>query len=192
MRKYLGSGLVKGIGPVNAGHIVGAFGEATFDVIDADAGRLTEIPGIGPIRASRIAATWAGQRHIGEVIAALQGYGISTSLADRIYKKFGDKRARVITQKPYRLAREVWGIGFKTADKIAKTLGIAHDAPEQLQAGVLHALGEAGDGARTTEPTPGAAAVVAVRHGTADRPGRRRRPAGRGPDAPRRRTDRRS
>ena len=120
MKKYLGSGLVKGIGPVNAGRIVDTFGEATFAVIDDDPHRLTEVPGIGPIRASRIAATWAEQRHIREVMAALQGYGISTSLAVRIYKKFGDRSGTVITEEPYRLARGVWGIGFKTADKIAR------------------------------------------------------------------------
>src|SRR5918997_831957 len=152
MKKYLGSGLVKGIGPVNAGRIVDAFGEATFDVIDADAGRLTEVPGIGPIRAGRIAATWAEQRHIREVMAALQGYGISTSLAVRIYKKFGDDSGRVVSQDPYRLAREVWGIGFKTADKIAQAVGIAPDAPERLQAGVLHALGQAADEGHTLLP----------------------------------------
>src|SRR3954454_8779998 len=152
MKKYLGSGLVKGIGPVNAGRIVDTFGEATFEVIDDDANRLTEVPGIGPIRASRIAATWAEQRHIREVMAALQGYGISTSLAVRIYKKFGDRSGAVISEEPYRLAREVWGIGFKTADKIARAVGIAHDAPERLQAGVLHALGEAGDEGHTLLP----------------------------------------
>ena len=152
MKKYLGSGLVKGIGPVNAGRIVDAFGEATFEVIDDDPKRLTEVPGIGPIRASRIAATWAEQRHIREVMAALQGYGISTSLAVRIYKKFGDRSGKVITEEPYRLAREVWGIGFKTADKIAQAVGIAPDAPERLQAGVLHALGEAADEGHTLLP----------------------------------------
>ena len=141
MKRYLGSGLVKGIGPVMAGRIVDAFGEATFDVIDETPERLTEVPGIGPVRAGRIAATWVEQRHIREVMAALQGYGISTSLAVRIYKRFGDDSARVIAQEPYRLAREVWGIGFKTADKIAQAVGIAPDAPERLQAGVLHALG---------------------------------------------------
>jgi exodeoxyribonuclease V alpha subunit len=104
------------------------------------------------VRAGRIAATWAEQRHIRDVMAALQGYGISTSLAVRIYKKFGDRSARVITEEPYRLAREVWGIGFKTADKIAKAVGIAHDAPERLQAGVLHALGEAADQGHTLLP----------------------------------------
>jgi exodeoxyribonuclease V alpha subunit len=116
MKRYLGSGLVKGIGPVNAGRIVDAFGETTFAVIDETPDRLTEVPGIGPVRAGRIASTWEEQRHIREVMAALQSYGLSTSLAVRIYKRFGNDSTRVITAEPYRLAGEVWGIGFKTAD----------------------------------------------------------------------------
>src|SRR3954462_4069782 len=162
MKKYLGSGLVKGVGPVNAGRIVDLFGEASFEVIDADPNRLTEVPGIGPIRASRVAATWAEQRHIREVMAALQSYGISTSLAVRLYKKVGDKSGAVIAEEPYRLAREVWGIGFKTADKIAKAVGIAHDAPERLQAGVLHALGEAADEGHTLLPASELSSRAAV------------------------------
>jgi exodeoxyribonuclease V alpha subunit len=172
MKKYLGSGLVKGVGPVNAGRIVDTFGEATFAVIDADPSRLTEVPGIGPIRASRIAAPWAEQRHIREVMAALQGYGISTSLAVRIYKKFGDRSGEVITEEPYRLAREVWGIGFKTADKIARAVGIAHDAPERLQAGVLHTLGAAADEGHTLLPaselSSRAATLLEVEHAAID------------------------
>ena len=152
MKRYLGSGLVKGIGPVMGSRIVEAFGESTFSVIDEDPERLTEVPGIGPVRASRIAATWLEQRHIREVMAALQGYGLSTSLAVRIYKRFGEDSARVIAHEPYRLAREVWGIGFKTADKIAQAIGIAADAPERLQAGVLHALGQAADDGHTLLP----------------------------------------
>ena len=138
------AGWSRASGRSTPGRIVDAFGEATFEVIDADPSRLTEVPGIGPIRASRIAATWAEQRHIREVMAALQGYGISTSLAVRIYKKFGDDSGTVIAEEPYRLAREVWGIGFKTADKIARAVGHRPDAPERLQAGVLHALGDGG------------------------------------------------
>jgi exodeoxyribonuclease V alpha subunit len=107
MKRYLGSGLVNGIGPVMGGRIVETFGEATFTVVDDDPKRLTEVPGIGPIRASRIAATWLEQRHIREVMAALQGYGLSTSLAVRIYKRFAEDSARVISHEPYRLAREV-------------------------------------------------------------------------------------
>ena len=152
MRKYLGSGLIKGVGPVTAARIVEAFGNATFTVIDADPARLHEVPGIGPVRAQRIAATWIEQRHIREVMAALQGFGLSTSLAVRIYKRFGDQSGAILTQAPYRLAREVWGIGFKTADTIARAVGIASDAPERIQAGVLHALGEAADQGHTLLP----------------------------------------
>ena len=178
LRRYLGSGLIKGIGPVMAGRIVERFGEYTVDVIDQAPERLTEVSGIGRVRASTIAATWTEQRHIREVMAALQSYGISTSLAVRIYKRFGDDSARVIAQEPYRLAREVWGIGFKTADKIARSVGIALDAPERLQAGVLHALGTAAEAGHTllahddlvaqaaalleTDPGPVAEAVAAL------------------------------
>ena len=152
MRKYLGSGLVKGVGPVTAARIVDAFGEETFAVIDADPARLRDVPGIGPVRARRIAAAWVEQRHIREVMAALQGFGLSTSLAVRIYKRFGEASGAVLTREPYRLAREVWGIGFKTADTIARAVGIAPDAPERLQAGVLHALGAAADEGHTLLP----------------------------------------
>jgi exodeoxyribonuclease V alpha subunit len=145
MRKYLGSGLVRGVGPVTAARIVAAFGEATFTLIDAEPARLQEVPGIGPVRAQRIAATWEERRHIRELMAALQGFGLSTSLAVRIYKQFGEASGTILTKTPYRLAREVWGIGFKTADTIALALGVAADAPERLQAGVLHALSAAAD-----------------------------------------------
>src|SRR5919205_1159760 len=152
MKKDLGSGLVRGIGPVMAGRIVDTFGETTFEVIDADPQRLTQIAGIGPVRAARVAATWAEQQHIREVMAALQGFGVSTSLAVRIYKRFGDQRGQVVSTEPYRLAREVWGIGFKTADKIARAVGIAADAPARLEAGVLHALGAAADEGHSVLP----------------------------------------
>lgn len=166
MRKYLGSGLVKGIGPVMAGRIVDTFGAATFEVIDADPSSLTRVSGIGPVRARRVAATWAEQRHIREVMAALQGFGVSTSLAVRIYKRFGDESGRVVRQEPYRLAREVWGIGFKTADRIAQAVEIAPDAPARLEAGVLHALGAAADEGHTLLPeeslTAAAGALLGV------------------------------
>jgi exodeoxyribonuclease V alpha subunit len=152
IRKYLGSGLVKGVGPVNAGRIVDAFGEATFEIIDTTPERLTSVRGIGPVRAGRIAAAWVEQCHIREVMAALQGFGLSTSLAVRIYKQFGDQSGTVLTKTPYRLAREVWGIGFKTADTIARAVGIVRDAPERIQAGVLHALSVAADLGHTLLP----------------------------------------
>jgi exodeoxyribonuclease V alpha subunit len=168
MTRYRGSGLVKGIGPVMAGRIVDAFGEATFAVIDERVERLTEVPGIGRVRAERLAATWEEQRHIREVMAALQGYGVSTSLAVRISTRFGDDSARVIAQEPYRLAREVWGIGFRTADTIAQEVGIALDAPERLQAGGLHALGQAADAGHTLLPEPALIAPAAELLGADD------------------------
>jgi exodeoxyribonuclease V alpha subunit len=152
MKKYLGSGLIKGIGPIRAARIVEAFGEATFEVIDADPQRLTQVKGIGPVGAGRIATAWTEQRHIREVMAVLQGFGLSTSLAVRIYKCFGDDSGTIIAKAPYRLAREVWGIGFKTADTIAQSVGIAPDAPERLQAGVLYALSMAADQGHTLLP----------------------------------------
>ncbi len=161
MRRYLGSGLVRGVGPRMAERIVDAFGDATFEVIDATPERLTEVPGIGRVRSERIAATWEEQRHIREVMAALSGYGVSTSMAVRIYKRFGDDSGRVVAEEPYRLAREVWGIGFRTADKIAREVGIAPDASERLEAGVLHAFGEAGDRGHTLLPEGELVAVAA-------------------------------
>jgi exodeoxyribonuclease V alpha subunit len=152
IQKYLGSGLIKGVGPVMAARIVAAFGEATLKLIDTDPARLRAIQGIGPVRAQRIAAAWVEQCHIREVMAALQGFGLSTSLAVRIYKQFGEASGRILSKTPYRLAREVWGIGFKTADTIARAVGIAPDAPERLQAGVVHALSAAADQGHTLVP----------------------------------------
>jgi len=152
IQKYLGSGLIKGVGPVMAARIVAAFGEATLTLIDAEPTRLREVPGIGPVRAQRIAAAWVEQCHIREVMTALQDFGLSTSLAVRIYKQFGEASGRILSKTPYRLAREVWGIGFKTADTIARAVGIALDAPERLQAGALHALSAAADEGHTLLP----------------------------------------
>jgi exodeoxyribonuclease V alpha subunit len=152
IQKYLGSGLIKGVGPVTAARLVAAFGEATLTLIDTESARLREVPGIGPVRAQRIAAAWVEQRHIREVMAALQEFGLSTSLAVRIYKQFGEASGRILSNTPYRLAREVWGIGFKTADTIARAVGIPPDAPERLQAGVLHALSAAADQGHTLVP----------------------------------------
>jgi exodeoxyribonuclease V alpha subunit len=152
LQKYLGSGLIKGVGPVMAARIVATFGEETLTLIDADPDRLRQVPGIGPVRAQRIAATWVERRHIRELMVALQEFSLSTSLAVRIYKQFGEVSGTILTQAPYRLAREVWGIGFKTADTIARAVGIAPDAPERLQAGVLHALSSAADQGHTLLP----------------------------------------
>jgi len=145
IRKYLGSGLIKGIGPKMAERIVAAFGEETLAVIDEHAERLIEVPGLGPHRTGLIRAAWHEQRAIKEVMVFLADNGVSTSLAVRIYKKYGDASVDVVKNDPYRLAREVHGIGFKTADKIAQQLGIPPDAPERIMGAALHLLWESAD-----------------------------------------------
>jgi len=145
IRRYLGSGLIKGIGPKMAERVVDHFGEATLQVIEEAPGRLVEVAGLGPKRTAMITAAWAEQRAIKEVMVFLQGVGVSTSLAVRIYKAYRDEAIDVVRQEPYRLAADVWGIGFKTADQIAQRLGIPHDSPERVKAGLQFTLSEASD-----------------------------------------------
>jgi exodeoxyribonuclease V alpha subunit len=145
IQRYLGSGLVKGIGPVFAERIVDHFGPDTLDVIEQEPARLVEVPGLGPKRTAKITAAWAEQKAIKEVMVFLQGVGVSTSLAVRIFKKYGDQSIEVVKVEPYRLAAEVWGIGFKTADTIAQAVGIPHDSPERVKAGLQYTLSEATD-----------------------------------------------
>ncbi|GAB3961989.1 SF1B family DNA helicase RecD2 [Streptomyces sparsus] len=145
IRRYLGSGLIKGIGPRIADRIVEHFGVDTLDVIEQDAGRLVEVPGLGPKRTAHIAAAWEEQKAIKEVMVFLQGVGVSTSIAVRIYKKYGDDSVRVVREEPYRLAADVWGIGFLTADRIAQAVGIPHDSAERVKAGLRHALSQSAD-----------------------------------------------
>ena len=145
IRRYLGSGLIKGIGPVMAERMVGHFGVDIMHVIDDEPGRLVEVPGLGPKRTARIKDAWAEQKAIKEVMIFLQGVGVSTSLAVKIYKKYGDESIDTVKQQPYRLAADVWGIGFKTADTIAASVGIATDSPERIKAGLAYTLSEAAD-----------------------------------------------
>jgi len=145
IRRYLGSGLIKGIGPKMAERIVDHFGEGTLQVIEEKPGRLVEVPGLGPKRTEMITAAWEEQQAIKEVMVFLQGVGVSTSLGVRIYKTYRDEAINVVRREPYRLAADVWGIGFKTADQIAQRLGIPHDSPERVKAGVQFALSEASD-----------------------------------------------
>ncbi|MCX2970966.1 MULTISPECIES: SF1B family DNA helicase RecD2 [Streptomyces] len=145
IRRYLGSGLIKGIGPRIAERIVAHFGLDTLDVIEQDAGRLVEVPGLGPKRTAKIAAAWEEQKAIKEVMVFLQGVGVSTSIAVRIYKKYGDESVPVVREHPYRLAADVWGIGFLTADRIAQSVGIPHDSPERVAAGLRYALSQSAD-----------------------------------------------
>jgi exodeoxyribonuclease V alpha subunit len=145
IRRYLGSGLIKGIGPKMAERIVDHFGQATLEVIEQTPGRLVEVPGLGPKRTAMITAAWEEQRAIKEVMVFLQGVGVSTSLAVRIYKTYRDDAIEVVRREPYRLAGDVWGIGFKTADQLAQRLGIPHDSPQRVKAGLQFALSEASD-----------------------------------------------
>ncbi len=145
IRRYLGSGLIKGIGPRMAERIVDHFGQATLQVIEQQPGRLVEVPGLGPKRTGMITAAWAEQQAIKEVMVFLQGVGVSTSLGVRIYKTYRDEAINVVRREPYRLAADVWGIGFKTADTIAQSLGIPHDSPDRVKAGLQFALSEASD-----------------------------------------------
>jgi len=143
IRRYLGSGLIKGIGPVLADKIVTHFGVDALDVIEQTPERLIEVPKLGPKRTKAIAAAWEEQKAIKEVMIFLQGVGVSTSLAVRIYKQYLDKSIDVVRQEPYRLASDVWGIGFRTADVIAKAVGIPHDSPQRIKAGLQFTLSEA-------------------------------------------------
>ncbi|MEU4770102.1 ATP-dependent RecD-like DNA helicase [Actinosynnema sp. NPDC023794] len=147
IRRYLGSGLIKGIGPVLADRIVTHFGVDALDVIEHEPQRLVEVPKLGPKRTKLIADAWEEQKAIKEVMVFLQGVGVSTSLAVRIYKQYNDKAIEVVREEPYRLANDVWGIGFRTADVIAKAVGIPHDSPQRVKAGLQFTLSEAtGDG----------------------------------------------
>ncbi|MFE2130220.1 SF1B family DNA helicase RecD2 [Streptomyces amritsarensis] len=145
IRRYLGSGLIKGIGPKIADRIVEHFGTGTLDVIESEPKRLIEVPGLGPKRTKLIGAAWEEQKAIKEVMVFLQGVGVSTSIAVRIYKKYGDASISVVNNQPYRLAADVWGIGFLTADRIAQAVGIPHDSPERVKAGLQYALSQSTD-----------------------------------------------
>jgi exodeoxyribonuclease V alpha subunit len=154
IQRYLGSGLIKGIGPVMAERMVGHFGVDIMHIIESEPARLIEVDGLGPKRTAMITAAWAEQKAIKEVMVFLQGVGVSTSLAVRIYKKYGDEAISVVRDEPYRLAADVWGIGFKTADTIAAAVGIARDSPERIKAGLAYTLSEAADEGHCYLPAP--------------------------------------
>lgn len=140
IRKYLGSGLVPGIGKVYANKIVDAFGTDTFRVLSEESGKLRKVPGIGKVRATSIKQAWDEQRTLREVHIFLQTYGVTTAQCVRIVKKWDAAAQKIISAEPYRLAREIDGIGFKTADRLAINLGFANDAPPRLDAGLIYAL----------------------------------------------------
>ncbi len=141
IEKYLGSAGIPGVGPELARRLVQKFGMETLEVIDRAPERLTEVEGIGAVRAGRIASAWSEHRHAQDVMVFLRGHGVSAAFAARIVKRYGNDAIAKIRENPYRLAVEIWGIGFKTADAIAEKIGIARDAPARLEAGLLHAIG---------------------------------------------------
>ena len=153
IEKYLGSGMIRGIGPVYAKKLVRAFGEKVFDTIEAKPERLREVTGIGPVRAKRITDAWAEQQVVREIMVFLHEHGVGTARAVRIYKTYGAAAVQVMTGNPYRLARDIRGIGFKTADAIAMKLAIDKSAMIRVRSGISFALTEAMDEGHCGLPT---------------------------------------
>jgi exodeoxyribonuclease V alpha subunit len=145
MRRYLGSGLIKGIGPRLAERIVGRFGIDTLAVIEEHPERLQEVVDIGPKRARLIARAWQEQKQVKEIMLFLHSYGVSTNLAIKIYKQYGDQALQIVQNDPYRMARDIFGVGFKTADRIAQALGLPADHPSRIEAGVVYVLNQLSD-----------------------------------------------
>ena len=140
IEKYLGSGLVKGIGPKFAKLIVSHFGLETFDVIEKDADRLLEVPGIGKTRVALIRESWEKQKDVKDIMVFLQGHGVSSTYAAKIYKTYGKVSIDRVQDNPYCLADDIWGIGFKTADSIAQKLGYTNNDPRRCRSGILYTL----------------------------------------------------
>ena len=153
IERYLGSGMIRGIGPVYAKKMVKAFGDKVFDVIEAEPDRLREVTGIGAVRAKRITDAWAEQKIVREIMVFLHSNGVGTARAVRIFKTYGADAVQVMTENPYRLARDIRGIGFKSADAIAMKLGIEKTAMIRLRAGISYALTEAMDEGHCGLPT---------------------------------------
>ena len=155
IERYLASGLIKGIGPEYAKRIVAKFGEDTIEILDHHSDRLKEVPGIGETRVRKIKKSWESERGTREVMIFTQSYGISVAKTAKIYRMYGPDSIAIIKSDPYRLCRDIWGIGFATADKIAMSVGMAKDAPERARAAIIYTLQtEADDGGHcwTSEP----------------------------------------
>ncbi len=142
IQKYLGSGLIKGIGPVMAKRIVSRFGDKTLEIIEKDIGRLTLVEGIGEKRVQMIKRAWDEQKEIRDVMLFLQSHGVSAGFATKIFKQYGDRSIEVVKRNPYRLATDIFGIGFLSADRIAEKLGFAKDCQIRAEAGILYVLQE--------------------------------------------------
>jgi exodeoxyribonuclease V alpha subunit len=145
IRRYLGSGLIKGIGPRLAERIVDKFGEQTLLVIEDQPELLQQVPDIGPKRAGRIAAAWEEQKQVKEIMLFLHSHGVSTNLAVKIYKQYGNQALQAVQSNPYQMAVDIYGVGFKTADRIAQALGLPEDHPSRIEAGVVYGLNQASE-----------------------------------------------
>jgi len=152
IERYLGSGLVHGIGKVMAERLVARFGLKTLEVIDEHPQRLTEVEGIGKVRSDQIKRAWIEQRAIKDVMVFLHSHGVAMSHATKIYKRYGEKSIAAVRENPYRLALDIFGIGFQTADEIARSLGVLATAPARCQAGVLHVLRALADEGHVAAP----------------------------------------
>ena len=152
IEKYLGSGMIPGIGPVYAAKMVQAFGEDVFDIVETAPERLREVAGIGRVRAARITSAWAEHKVVREIMVFLHSHGVGAARAIRIYKTYGVDAVQAMTENPYRLARDIRGIGFKTADTIAMKLGVEKTAMTRVRAGISHALTEAMDNGHCALP----------------------------------------
>ena len=152
IRRYLGSGLIKGIGPKLAERIVHHFGDQSLEIIEKHPERLLEVEDIGKKRSKLIADAWEEQKRIKDVMLFLHGHNISTSLAIKIYKQYGDETLKILQTNPYQLAEDIFGIGFKTADKIAQALGLPADHPSRIESGVIYALNQATNEGHVLKP----------------------------------------
>jgi exodeoxyribonuclease V alpha subunit len=166
IQKYLESGMIKGIGPVYAERIVKCFGMQTLDVIDGTPQRLLEVPGIGGKRVEKIQTCWQEQRAIRDVMIFLRGHGVSPAYAQKIYRAYGDQSIQKVTSNPFALAKEIFGVGFKSADAVAKGLGIPAEAPVRIRAGLEHVLWELSNEGHVCYPEkdliPAAEAILQV------------------------------
>ena len=142
LKKYLGSGLIKGIGPTYAEKLVNYFGEQVLEIIDKHPQRLREVPGIGEKRIDMIATAWQEQKDVSHVMVFLQDKGISPAYATKIYKKYGQESIAIVSENPYRLAEDIWGVGFKIADQIAQNLGFEKNSLKRIKAGILFAISQ--------------------------------------------------
>ena len=146
--------MIKGIGPKLAERIVQAFGAQTMEIIDSHPERLREVPDIGPVRSGVIAAAWEEQKQVKEIMLFLHSHAVSTNLAVKIYKTYADQALWVVKNDPYRLARDIYGVGFKTADKLAQALGLPLDHPSRIEAGIVYVLNQMTDDGHVYAPLP--------------------------------------